>query len=39
MHQAKPTDDDENAGDAKQQKPKTLAEALKRSGWDRLVGT
>jgi hypothetical protein len=37
--QAKPTDDDENAGDAKQPKPKTLAEALRRSGWDRLVGT
>jgi YVTN family beta-propeller protein len=39
VEQAKPTDDDENERDAKPPKPKTLAESLKRSGWDRLVGT
>ena len=41
--QAKSTEEDieedMSEGDAKQPKPKTLADALKRSGWDRLSGT
>ena len=36
---AKPEEVKDNYGDAKQPKPKTLADALKRSGWDRMIGT
>lgn len=37
--QAKSTEEDMSKGDAEHPKPKTLADALKRSGWDRLIGT
>ncbi|QDT60532.1 hypothetical protein SV7mr_30560 [Stieleria bergensis] len=37
--QAKPQKKKDDDGDAKLPKPKTLADALKRSGWDRLIGT
>lgn len=37
--EAKPQEKKDDDEDAKQPKPKTLAEALKRSGWDRLIGT
>ncbi len=37
--EANPQEKDDDDEDAKQSKPKTLADVLKRSGWDRLIGT
>ena len=36
---AQPKPEEKNDEDAKQSKPKNLTDALKRSGWDRLIGT
>lgn len=37
--EAKPQEKKDDDGDAKQPKPMTLSDTLKRSGWDRLIGT
>ena len=37
--EAKPQEKKDDDRDAKQPKPKTLADALNQSGWDRLIGT